>query len=71
MGRPSWATPDQIEFLESFVPNLDREKKANGLKPYYDRIALQFFKKWPAEPSNEDRKKTDDESERQRLATVR
>ena len=57
MGRPPWATPEQIEFLGSFLPNMDREKEGNGLTQYYQRISLEFLKKWPAEPTNEERLK--------------
>jgi hypothetical protein len=46
MGRPTWLTPEQLAFLQSFVPTLDDEKKHNGLIPCYDRISVEFIKKW-------------------------
>lgn len=71
MGRPPWATSDQVEFLESFVPNLDREKKGNGLTPYYNQISQAFLQQWPVEPSTEERNSTTDEAKRQEIADAR
>ena len=71
MGRPPWATPEQTAFLEGFLQNQDREKKGNGLKVYWDRISLEFLKQWPAEPTNDDQKNTNDPQELQRLAEAR
>ena len=71
MGRPPWATPEQTEYLESFLPNLDREKEGNGLTAHYDYISSEFLKKWPAEPTNEDRKDTSDLRKPQQLAEAR
>ena len=44
MGRPPWATPEQTKYLESFLPNLDREKEGNGLTAHYDYISSEFLK---------------------------
>ena len=71
MGRPPWATPEQTEFLGSFLQNLDREKEGNGLKQYYQRISSQFLEKWPAEPTNEERKAVSDPQKLQELAEAR
>jgi len=72
MGRRPWATSDQTKFLESHVPNLDREKqKESGLKGYYDRISLDFLQKWPAKPTDEEREKTDNDLELQAIANTR
>jgi len=57
MGRRPWATKEQSDFLENFVPNLDREKGLNGLKAYYDQISVQFLQIWLSEPTNMDREK--------------
>ena len=47
MGRPPWTTPEQLEFLQGFVPRLDDEKDGNGLKPFYTSIAMEFVRRWP------------------------
>ena len=71
MGRRPWATPNQTEFLESYIPNLDHEKqKEGGLKNYYERISLDFLEKWPAKPTDEDREETNNELELQALANA-
>lgn len=46
MGRRTWLTSEQFLYLKSFVPTLDDEKKHNGLILCYDRIAVEFIKKW-------------------------
>jgi hypothetical protein len=57
MGRRTWLTLEQFLFLKSFVPTLDDEKKHNGLIPCYDRISVEFIKKWvsPFTESAQDR----------------
>ena len=67
MGQPPWATPEQTEFLGSFLQNLDCKKEGNGLKQYYQRISSQFLKKWPAEPTNEEQKAVSDPQKLQEL----
>ena len=71
MGRPPWASPEQIEYLETFVPNLEAEKRGNGLKPYYDRISAEFKKRWPTEPTDKERKAAENPQEAQRSADNR
>lgn len=70
-GRSPWATPEQTRFLEDNLSKLDERRKEQNLKEAYRTIAQDFFKEWPAEPSTEDRKNTDNESELQRLAVQR
>lgn len=71
MGRPGWATAEQAEFLEAFLPNLDQEKKGNGLNAFYGRISLRFLEKWPAVPTNEELQGASDEKVAQDRADAR
>ena len=57
MGRPPWATPEQLEFLKSWTEKLEQQKSGNGLKAYYNLIAHQFLEKWLVTPNDKDRKK--------------
>lgn len=51
MGRPSWATADQVEFLKSFLDDLPRAKKMpGGLTQLYADITQKFLEKWVPEP---------------------
>ena len=71
MGRPPWATPEQTEFLRGYTPNLNKEKEGNGLTAYYDRITMEFLKRWPARPTDEDRGAAADGKDPQSLANTR
>lgn len=54
MGRPHWGTDEQVAFLETFVPGLDLAKVTCTLKVEYERISMEFMKKWPTKPSAEE-----------------
>ena len=71
MGRPPWATSDQLEFLRSFVPQLDEEKAKNGLKQFYAKVTSQFAKKWPPPVLDDDRKGNKSMAEAQASAYAR
>ena len=71
MGRPPWATPEQLEFLESRTEKLEQQKSGNGLKAYYNLIAHQFLEKWPVTPNDEDQKKAVGGLELQTVANAR
>ena len=71
MVRTRWATPEQLEWLKAFLPDLEREKKGNGLKTFYDCTSQKFLQKWPAKPKDEEREAAKDEAEAQTLATAR
>ena len=47
MGRRSWATPEQLEFLKTFIPLLPRAKGTTGLKTLYAQVHEGFLEKWP------------------------
>ncbi|KAF9777600.1 hypothetical protein BJ322DRAFT_1114895 [Thelephora terrestris] len=47
MGRGTWSTPEQLEYLEQRLPGLDAEKAGNGLKQFYTSVARDFAKLWP------------------------
>ena len=70
MGRPPWATPEQTAFLKGFLPDLDCKKMGNGLKVFYDCVTRDFLARWPAEPSSEDQKETNDELKLKELASA-
>ena len=55
VGRPPWTTPEQTDFLKTFVPRLEAEKKRIGLKAFYDQIAVEFQGRWPAEPTSKEK----------------
>lgn len=67
----AWATPEQVEFLKGFLPDLEREKKGHGLTTYYTRIWKQFLSKWPTEPSEKERAAAKSEQQLQELADAR
>jgi len=54
MGRRHWGTEEQLTFLESFVAGLDLAKVTCTLKTEYERISVEFMKKWPTQPSAEE-----------------
>jgi len=54
MGRPHWGTEEQVAFLESFIAGLDLAKVTCTLKTEYERISVEFMKKWPTQPSAEE-----------------
>ena len=57
MGRPPWASPEQIEFLTGYSLDLDGQKEHQGLTAHYDRVADRFMEKWPTIPTNEERQR--------------
>ena len=46
MGRPSWATPEQLEYLKSWLPHLPCAKKTTGLQTMYMQAYEGFLLKW-------------------------
>jgi hypothetical protein len=71
-GRPPWATPEQSEFLQSFMKDMDTEKKKyGGLTQYYGIITVEFYEKWPTEATTEERKQASDPQAIQKLADAR
>jgi len=50
MGRRTWATKQQADFLSSFEPNLEVAKRTRTLQIEYARISREFLKKWPVTP---------------------
>jgi len=51
MPAPPWATPDQLEFLISRIPDFQtaqREKKTNA---FWGIMTRNFFKHWPDQES--------------------
>jgi len=68
MGRPPWASEEQIVFLESRLEGLELAKKTHGLNTEYAIIAGAFLERWPAKPSDKDREETSDPQKLQTLA---
>jgi hypothetical protein len=50
MGRRSWATPEQLEYLKSFIPLLQQAKGTTGLMTLYGQVSDGFQMKWTPEP---------------------
>lgn len=50
MGRPSWATPEQLTFLHSYTSELPNAKAGTGLNIFYVRVAQDFLVHWSPEP---------------------
>ena len=50
MGRPSWATSEQLEFLHSHIPKLSKARDGIGLNVTYRQIAQDFLTHWKPEP---------------------
>lgn len=50
MGRRPWATATQLEFLESYLPQLPDARGGIGLNVLYTRIAQEFLTRWEPEP---------------------
>lgn len=50
MGRRPWATPEQLEFLKSYIPHLPHAKKTSGLQTLYAEVCDNFLKAWVPEP---------------------
>ena len=71
MGRPSWATDEQLVFLESRLLGLDLAKKTHSLASEYKIIAQDFMKTWPTKPTNEEREAVSDPQQLQATADVR
>ena len=49
MGRHSWATPDQLAYLKSWVPQLTRAKETIGLQTLYLQVHESFLERWKPE----------------------
>ena len=49
MGRRTWTTPVQLEFLSSRVPELPGAKAGIGMNVLYAQIAQEFLTRWGAE----------------------
>ena len=71
MVRPRWASPEQYDFLQSFLLNLDQEKKGHGLTTHYDRVANRFLEKWPASPNDKDQEAAGEKGDPQQFAVAR
>lgn len=54
MGRRTWATSQQTEFLESFLERLEDEKGNHGLTAFYARITAEFIERWESPILQED-----------------
>jgi len=50
MGRPTTWTPEQLEFLRSFIPELPKARAGTGLNTLYQTIAQKFLIHWEPEP---------------------
>lgn len=50
MGRPSWASPEQLKFLRSYQHELPQAKAGTGLNVLYARITQEFMAQWEPEP---------------------
>jgi hypothetical protein len=50
MGRPSWATPEQLSYLKSFVHLLPQAKGSTSLVTLYAQVYEGFLAKWPPAP---------------------
>jgi hypothetical protein len=50
MGRRPWATPEQLEYLKSWLPLLPRAKKTTGLQTAYVQAYEGFLMKWQPHP---------------------
>ena len=50
MGRKSWASPLQRNWLESFLPMLSQAKETTSLETLYVQVYEAFLKKWDPEP---------------------
>lgn len=51
MGRRPWATPDQLEYLKSWLPHLPRAKETIGLQTLYKQVYEGFIVKWQPDPA--------------------
>ena len=50
MGRPPWATAEQLVFLHSYIPELAPAKTTTGLTVLYQSISVDFLVRWQPEP---------------------
>ena len=48
MGWNSWATTEQLGYLESWIPQLPRTKETTTLKILYLQVHEGFLAKWQA-----------------------
>ena len=71
MGRPPWATPEQLLFMGGFLPGLDQVMKERTLTSEYAVIAEEFIQTWPVEPTEAERKKAKTDEELKDLANER
>ena len=46
MGRPTTWTPEQLDFLRSYIPKLPEAKIKGGLNVLYQTITLEFLSRW-------------------------
>ena len=49
MGRRSWATREQLNFLHLYIPELPAAKAGTGLNVLYLRVTEKFIEKWDPE----------------------
>jgi hypothetical protein len=50
MGRRPWATPEQLEYLKTFIPRLEQAKTTSGLTTLYAKVYDGFLQKWSPPP---------------------
>ena len=62
MGRYTTMTPEQNEFLTSYLPELDKAKKeGTRLKPVFQQAIEHFLEKWAPELIRSDSPPTPEE----------
>lgn len=71
MGRRPWATPEQLEFLRSYLHELPQAKAGTGQNVLYARVAQDFLVRWEAEPVSPHTAPDATASERKDLAASR
>jgi hypothetical protein len=47
MPRKKWATPDQEEFLLSFLPEFRERAASKQYEDFFSRVWAQWFVRWP------------------------
>ena len=67
-GRPTWTTPEQLEFLQKYIPELENEKANNGLTQLYARVTRKFSELWEPPVVEKDRLVAKDADHLKRLA---
>lgn len=71
VGRPPWTTPEQFEFLQQHLPDLDNEKATNGLTQFYARITRDFSVRWEPPVVDKDVEESKDADDLKKLAYAR